>query len=345
MDVRIHFHGRLQYRLQALAELSRSVIEVWSRRAVKGPRRRGWNWFVEVSTEALKRQLITTFGMPGVERAREYLDVIDISSPALSQVERTKLVNEKVRGAWVTPKNAAPGVTVLYLHGGGYSFYPRSYAHFEALVALAAKARTFVLDYRLSPEHRFPAQLEDAMAAYRWLLTTSCSAKELVIIGDSAGGNLTLALLLAAREVGVALPALAVALSPPPDFESEYPSMSANEQFDWINGQMLRSWADWYCDAEQRRNPWISPLWADLRGLPPIYIQAGQCEILYDSIRAFADRAREQGTAVTLESWEDMNHVFQMFGMDAPQSSEALRRIGEVIGERARARESCGTLK
>ena len=99
---------------------------------------------------------------------------------------------------------------------------------------------------------------------------------------------------------------------------------------------MLVRWADWYCDAEQRRHPRVSPQWADLRNLPPIYIQAGSGEILYDSIRTFADRAKREGTDVTLETWEDMNHDFQIFGRYSSQSAEALQRIGEVIDAKVR---------
>jgi acetyl esterase/lipase len=99
---------------------------------------------------------------------------------------------------------------------------------------------------------------------------------------------------------------------------------------------MLTRWTDWFCDLAQRRDPLVVPLWADLRGLPPIYIQAGRCEILYDSVQAFADRARSQGANVVLESWEDMNHDFQIFGPDVPQSAEAFWRIREVIAHRVR---------
>ncbi len=115
-------------------------------------------------------------------------------------------------------------MTVLYFHGGGYSFYPQAYAHFIALITLAAKSRTFALDYRLSPEHRFPAQLEDALSAYRWLLEQGVDPARLIFAGDSAGGNLTLALLLAARESKLPLPALAIALSPPPTLTSKLTS-------------------------------------------------------------------------------------------------------------------------
>jgi monoterpene epsilon-lactone hydrolase len=127
---------------------------------------------------------------------------------------------------------------------------------------------------------------------------------------------------------------LAVLLSPPTDFVTEYAGMERNAGFDWIDKEMAMRWAEWFCGSAQIHDPLISPLRADLRGLPPIYIQAGRCEILYDSICAFAVAAKQQGAEVVLESWEDMNHVFQMFGEGAEQSREALRRIGEVIGSR-----------
>jgi len=224
----------------------------------------------------------------------------------------------------------------LYLHGGGYCFYPRAYADFIALITRAAESRTFALDYRLSPEHRFPAQLEDALHAYRWLLDSSTDPSRLVIAGDSAGGNLTLALLLAAREANLPQPALAIALSPPTDLETEYASMVSNRGFDWIDEPMVMRWADWYCHPSRRRDPLVSPLCADLRGLPPIYIQAGRAEILYDSIQAFSQHAQSQGANVVLDAWDDMTHDFQMFGPYAPQSTEALRRIREVVDLRVR---------
>jgi epsilon-lactone hydrolase len=343
MATRIHFGGPTRYRLRSAAELSRSILEVSSRRSLKGPRRPSWNWLVEVGTQMLKRHVATAFAMHDVKQARRYLDSLVITSPALSEVNITPVTEEKFRGKWFSSKNMQTGVTVLYFHGGGYSFYPKSYDSFIALIAQAAKARTFALDYRLSPEHRFPAQLEDSLHAYRWLLEKGVDAGNLVVAGDSAGGNLALALLFRARDSNLPFPALAVALSPPTDLETEYQSLATNQGTDWIDKPELLHWAEWFCDSTQLRDPLISPMWADLRGLPPIYIQAGSAEILYDSIQAFVNRAKSQGADVVLEAWEDMNHVFQMFGPDAPQSAEALRRIGEVIDLRIRKRKKMET--
>ena len=336
MFARVHFNGAVQDRLRCAKELGQSVIEVSVRRIRKGPKQRNWNWFMELGTELLKKQLIEAFKMPDVKAARQYLDSMLVSSPATEQLETTPLEQKTFRGVWFAPNTVEPHLTVLYLHGGGYAFYPRSYASFIALFALAARSRTLALDYRLSPEHRFPAQLEDGLNAYRWLLEKGTEPDHIVVAGDSAGGNLALTLLLAARDRNLPMPGLSVALSPATDFETAYPSMSANQDLDWIDTRMLTKWADWYCEPAVRRNPLVSPFWADLHGLPSIYIQAGRAEILYDSIQAFADRAQSHGADVVLETWEGMNHVFQIFGRDVPQSVEALSRIGEVVDSRVR---------
>jgi len=339
MTAAIHFRGPPRYRLRSAAELSQSVLEVSARRALKGPRLPGWNWFLEVATHLSKRQTLAAFQISNqnVTEARRYLDSVVISSPAISEVSITPVVQEKFRGSWFASKNMEPRVSVLYFHGGGYSFYPQAYTHFIALITLAAKSKTFALDYRLSPEHRFPAQLEDALNAYRWLLETGADPDRLIFAGDSAGGNLALALLLAARESKLPLPALAIALSPPTDFEAD---LTGKGDSDWIEKHMLEQWADWFCDSAERRNPLVSPLWADLRGLPPIYMQAGRAEILYASIQAFADRAQKQGANVVLETWEDMIHDFQIFGLDSPPSADALRRIGQVIEAKVRGQKN-----
>ncbi|MGB7847450.1 MAG: alpha/beta hydrolase [Candidatus Acidiferrum sp.] len=336
MNARIHFSGPRRYRFRCAAELGKSVLEVSTRRALKGPRLPSWNWFVELATQMLKWHTRAAMRMKDVKEARRYLDTVEISSSALSEVIITPVVQKKFSGSWFTERNTETRLSVLYFHGGGYSFYPQAYANFIAQLTLAANCRTFALDYRLSPEHRFPAQLEDALNAYLWLLEESADPGSLILAGDSAGGNLALALLLVARESKLPLPALAIALSPPTDFE---PDCLGNGDCDWIDKRMLQQWADWYCDSAERRNPLVSPLRADLSGLPPIYIQAGRAEILYHSIQAFADRAQKQGADVVRETWEDMNHVFQMFGPDSPQSTEALRRIGHVIDLRVREQE------
>jgi len=340
MGASLHFRGPAKYRLLSMAEFGESVTEVWVRRMAKGPRRPGWNWFMELATELLKRRMSTVREMTDVQEARRYLDSLEIRLPELDEVDITQVTNERFRGSWFTPRKAEGGATVLYFHGGGYSFYPKAYASFIALVALAAKSRTFALDYSLAPEQRFPVQVREALDAYRWLLENSGDGHSIVVAGDSAGGNLALALLQTLRDLRLPMPMLAIALSPPTDFEMDRAVAVRKADGDWIEMGMLERWADWFCDPEKRRDPLVSPLQADLHGLPPIYLQAGGAELLYDSIRAFADRARREGAEVVLESWADMNHDFQMFGRYVPQSAEALRRVGEMIETRKREVQS-----
>ena len=297
-----------------------------------GPRFPNWSWRFEMTVHYLKTQTARIFGMSSPAEGREYEDALVILSNAINQVD-VEHAESPVTGDWYTPKSGSPGVSVLYLHGGGYAYYPKAHSNLTALVTLAAKSKTFALDYRLAPEHPFPAQLQDALAAYRWLLESGIPAKKLVIMGDSAGGHLTIALLLSLRGSNMPLPALGICLCPWTDAENSGASMTENEANDWIDGSMAVHWANWFCGDADRSNPLISPNRADLRGLPPIYIQAGSAEILYDMNREFANTAQAQGANVTLDVWKNMIHDFQAFGDTVPESKEALARIGEVIAK------------
>src|SRR5512146_2128820 len=271
---RIRLAGPATYRLRTARLLSQAAVRVSLRRAAKGPRLSGWNWYFEVITYFLKRQLSLAFDMHDIVEARRFLDTVRIESPALRKVARLPVTDGSVRGAWFTPNNSSSQVTLFYLHGGGYSFNPKAYAGFIAEITLAAKARTFALDYRLAPEHRFPAQREDAIAAYNWLLAQGVNPEYLVVGGDSAGGNLTLSLLLAVRDSSLPLPALAFCLSPATEFvDAGRASIWNSAPYDWIGPRMLFDWASWFCDPEQRTCADVSPINADLRGLPPIYVQ------------------------------------------------------------------------
>jgi monoterpene epsilon-lactone hydrolase len=351
MTARIQFRGPLRSRLRIAAGVTQCIFEVSARRAAKGPRLPSWNWYLELATELAHRQTSAAFEMANVKEARRFFDSVVIRLPELSKVSITPEMRDKFSGSWfvnkIEEKDEHARVTMLYLHGGGYSFYPQSYPNFIAWITRAARSRTFALDYRLSPEYRFPAQLDDAIHAYRWLLETSVDCERLIVAGDSAGGNLALALLLAAREARLPLPAFVIALSPPTNFKVEFieTELSGKPPFDWIDKEMLERWASWFCDEADRQNPLVSQILADLRGLPPIYIQAGRAEILYPSIQAFADRAQEQGADVVLDTWDEMTHDFQLFGPDSPQSAKALLRIGQMIDVRVRGAKETEAMK
>ena len=334
MGMAFEFTGPMDCRWRSFTSAARTVFDVSARRLLRGPRRPAWGWELEVRTDVLRRQLRTAFGMRDINQARACLDSIVIRASALSRVRTARSREPDLQGCWCVPANLVQERTVLYLHGGGYSFYPRAYAGVAAEIALAAKSRMFALDYRLAPEYPFPAQLQDALSAYRCLLQTGADPGSLVVAGDSAGGNLALALLLAARDARLPMPALAVLISPATDFRLD---QLPPQDCDWIDPQMLARWADWYCGADQRCDPLVSPACADLRGLPPMYVQAGGSEILYPSIRAFVQRARRQSVDAILDTWEEMNHDFLIFGPDVPQSGDALRRLAAAIDLRLAA--------
>jgi acetyl esterase/lipase len=330
----IRLSGRWSHRLRSLVVLVWSLLYVSVRRLIRGPRLPNWSWGFEASTHFLKLQTTTAFDMADHVAGRAYEDSLVLPSPAVARVE-IEPATAPVKGHWYRPRSGANRITVLYLHGGGYAYYSKAHENMIALVTLAAGSRTFALDYRLIPEHPFPAQLDDALAAYRWLLATGVAPGHLVVMGDSAGGNLTLALLLTLRDLKQPLPALGVCMAPWTDVGNSGNSLSENEPYDWLEKRMPLRWAKWLCRNVDPRNPIVSPINADLRGLPPVYLQAGDAEILYDMIRSFHDTAQAQGANVRLDVWRHMNHDFQGFGDLVPESREALARIGQVVRESA----------
>jgi acetyl esterase/lipase len=334
MSQTTQFHGRWSYRLRSLLNLVRCIVKVAVRRMVRG-RRLDWPFTFELGTEFLRSQGRISFDMPTAADAREYEDAVVVTMPEAGQVT-VELVNEPVKGEWITPKADIGDVVVLYLHGGAYVYFSKGHVSLIAQAALAARARVFALDYRLAPEHPYPAQLEDALAAYLWLLESGVSPDRLVVMGDSAGGNLALALLLKLRDLNLPLPAGAVPLCPwtdPGNTVSPVEEMAKNDAYDWPQSRMVLRWGRWLCGQTPANDPLIAPIHADLRGLPPIYIQAGGVEILYDQIVRFVERARAQGADVTLDVWPTMNHDFQAYGDQLPQSREAWQRIRAFVAE------------
>jgi len=247
-----------------------------------------------------------------------------------------KTVQVPVAAEWLEPPSARDGATVLYLHGGGYVIgSPRSHRHLAAAIARSARASTLLPDYRLAPEHPFPAAVDDAVAAYRWLLDRGQTPERMVLAGDSAGGGLTVATLLALRDRGLPLPAAGVCISPWVDLTlsgASYDAKAATDPIVTRDGvtEMARA----YLGQTEARTPLASPLFADLSGLPPLLIQVGSEEVLLDDSVALAKRAKTAGVDATLEIWPSMIHVWHWF---LPMLDEAQAAI-DVIGAFVQAR-------
>ena len=256
-------------------------------------------------------------------------------TPSDVKVER---VNAPVAPAeWLRPPSAELGRVVRYLHGGGYVIgSPRSHRHLAAAIAGAAGASALLLDYRLAPEHPFPAAVEDATAAYRWLLDQAIAPERIVIAGDSAGGGLTVATLLALREARVPLPAGGVCISPWVDLTCSGASYRTMAEADPIVRRAgVEEMALAYLGATSPRTPLASPLFADLRGLPPLLIHVGRDEVLLDDAVQLAERARAAGVDATLDIYERMIHVWHWFLPMLDEAQTAVEAIGRFVRARA----------
>jgi epsilon-lactone hydrolase len=230
----------------------------------------------------------------------------------------------------VTPRSQ-PDRHVLYLHGGAYmNGSPLVYRHFTWRIASATRATVTVIDYRLAPEHPFPAALDDAVAAYRSL--SAEGAGRMVVMGDSAGGGLALALLMKLRDDGIALPAAAVALSPWTDLAMSGASLKTNARADpMINVEDAAMFSKLYLAGADARTPYASPLYGDPAGLPPTLIHVGSDEILRDDAVRMAERMRDAGCRVELEVWRRMPHVWHLFAPVLPEASQAIARIASFV--------------
>jgi monoterpene epsilon-lactone hydrolase len=270
-----------------------------------------------------------------VEERRAAMESLAAIAPIPDDVQCQPVDAGGVPGEWISAPGADVERVILYLHGGGYSIGSvKTHRELVSRIARASGARALAIDYRLAPEHPFPAAVEDSTAAYRWLLSTGADPARLVIAGDSAGGGLTVATLVALRDAGDPLPAAAVCLSPWVDMEGIGESMTTKADLDpMVTREDLLEGAKMYLGDADPRTPLAAPLYADLAGLPPLLIQAGTAETLLNDSTRLADRARSAGVDATLEVWDDMIHVWQAFALMLPEGQLAIDRIGEFIQE------------
>ncbi len=239
-----------------------------------------------------------------------------------------------VPAEWTDPPGETRGV-LLYLHGGAYVVgAPQIYRELTARFARDAQVCVATLDYRLAPEHPFPAAVDDAVAAYRALLDNT-PASRIVVAGDSAGGGLSLALLQRLREEGLPMPAGAALLSPWGDLSGSLPAYTREaDREPLLYVPTLRECAVNYAGETPLEHPQLSPIHADYQGLPPLLIQATDAEVLADDARRIAERAQAGGVEVRLEMWTGLWHVWQLFAGLVPEAGDATARMGRWLGSR-----------
>jgi epsilon-lactone hydrolase len=269
-----------------------------------------------------------------VRRARRIFGSPKLSGLLQQRGLRIEEVTSPVRGEWLLPPQPAfPDAVLLYLHGGGYlSCSPRSHRAITASLARMIGCRVFSLDYRLAPEHSFPAPVEDAVAAFQWLVASGVKPEKIALAGDSAGGGLALAALHSLREKGLPLPACAACIAPLADMTGEHAFTNATScaMFLPVDG---RAFAEIYLNGQSPKSQLASPLLGELAGMPPLLIQVSDKELLFDDAVRLHDKAKAAGADTRLHVYAGLPHVWHIFIGSVPEATQALREIAEFVKE------------
>ena len=288
-----------------------------------------------VELEKINQMLMANRADPNatVEESRRATEAAGAAFPVPAGVVPGEGAVGGVPGLWLDAPVASDQRVVLYMHGGAYVIgSARSFARLAAEVAIAAGVCCFSLDYRLAPEHPFPAAVDDAMAAYNGLLQRGFQPAQVAFAGDSAGGGLTIATLLACRDHGLAMPACAVVLSPWLDLTLTGDSMQRCVDSDLVlTAPRLAARAKLYLGSTSNRHPLASPLFGDLTGLPPLLMHASSAELLCDDAVRFAARAAAAGVRVTLDIWPGMPHDWHRFTPMLSEAREGVAAAGRFL--------------
>jgi acetyl esterase/lipase len=255
--------------------------------------------------------------------------------PQIKGVDVQPVLISAIRGEWVVPESATGRRVILYFHGGGFiAGSPEGHRPLVSRLAHAASARALVPQYRLAPEFPFPAALRDAADAYRWLLTQGITPTNIIFAGDGSGGGLALSTLLALRNAGLPLPAAIVCFSPWADMTLSGWSMLKNRPTDdALSWELLATCARNYLKGTSPADPFVSPIYGDFRGLPPMMIHAGSLEVLRDDASRIGERAAAANVNVNVEVYEGMPHLFQGLA-DLSESKVSLTRAAAFIKAR-----------
>lgn len=326
------FQGRLSHKLRSLTTAGIIATQVAMRRFFGRRQVVSWSFLYEYSTLYFRAQFNHAFRLKDdIEASRAYFDSLYAVFDTYPDVEVRPTGPGEPRGHWFIPSLCHSDVTLLHFHGGGYTFYAGVSHHFPRILAHSLGLAVFVPDYRLTPEHPHPAQLEDGLAAYRYLLDCNIDPDRIVLCGDSAGGHLALMALSHLAKAGLPRPLLTLGISPWTDIGRRGASQFGNDPYDLVQGYMTLQFADWLKGGKDLSDAELSPIHHDYRGLGSIYLQAGGREILIDMIRDFSTTVAGQGGLVRLDVWPDMNHEFHGYGDQLPESRDALARLRQAI--------------
>ncbi len=265
-----------------------------------------------------------------IEKLRQVTDEGARLSGFPQSIQSQRVIIERFPAEWLIPPQANTHTAILYLHGGGFAMGSiKSHRGIVGRIAEAGNIRTLLIEYRLAPEHPFPAAIEDALLAYDWLRRNGY--EKIVLVSDSAGGGLALSTVISLRDKQMPMPLLVVCMSPLTDVESTGESVIANARRDpWLKVE-AKNIFKYYVGQNNCRNPLISPLYADYKDFPPLLIFVGGDEIMLSDSTRLAEKAKNAGVDVQIKIWENMWHVFPFFAPFVPEALEAINEIGGFI--------------
>ena len=272
--------------------------------------------------------------LPPVDHLRSILETSTMMATLPWGVTFKKIELDEIGAEWLSPNSAVEEHVLLYIHGGGYVIgSPHTHRAIAGKIAKGIQANCLLIDYRKAPENPFPAALDDTYYSYNFLLEKGFKPKNIVIVGDSAGGGLTLALQFKLRTQNLPLPLCSVLLSPYLDLHGSGESVEKNAKNDrFLDVFEMRKWADMYAVDHDFSNPLISPLFGNFTGLPPILVQSSESEVLYNDSTRFVAKAKKQGVDITFQTWHGLIHWWHMFG-GMPEAKEAIDKIIQFINE------------
>ena len=294
------------------ARLTNLMARVMVKRVLNAP---------ELKLQAVRRAMASRTGMPN-------------AFPSGVRIERSTV--PALPGEWITPAAVTTPGVILFMHGGGYvAGSPKTHRALTTWLAHRAGMRLFSLDYRLAPEHPFPAGLDDAMRAVHALVAAGTPLSQIVLCGDSAGGGLVLATMLRLRDEGAALPAAAALICPLTDCTGASKSLVTNAESEPLLGLRHRDAAmRYYAGETPLEHPYLSPLFADLRGLPPMIVEASRIEVLWDDAAQFVEKAKAAGVDITFVPHDGLAHDWHVMVPFTPEARDSVRRIGAFLAQR-----------
>lgn len=328
---KIKLAGPFRMRLTSFWALNRIAVATYFRRLFGRRLAPDWDASFEIGIRFIRRQFTVAMNQVDMAQGRLLFDSVQTETDDVYDVETETC--DRPPGRWHRPGAPRSDRTLLYFHGGGYSFHSQVSVRFANMLAHRIGASLFAPDYRLTPEHPHPAQAEDALDA--WLfLTNTIPAKDIVVIGDSAGGHMALMLLQTLKEKSLAQPGLCIGLCPWTDIGDRGDSLRTNDRFDLVQGWMALQFGEWLDPGGAFGREALSPIHQNFSGLAPIYLQTGGREVLHDMIVDFADVQKAKGADVTLDVWPDMPHNFQAFDRLKASSVEALDKLEQLVGDK-----------